>query len=186
MRVETLSSAAARERVLDRQAAHLALALAVGQVQRTLGPDTATSAPLPGNADSELLAEAHPAGAAAPEPLTSASLAGPGATGTFRLSPPETADGRRVAVPLAQLPIGAEIAWWVDDLGTKASLALPDRTAEAAPDESAARELRQLQARRPGVEAILPDWDPDDFSVADLDRVATTDEIGFLSGINPL
>jgi len=176
VRVHTQAASAEGEAARGRQSAELALALALGQLQRSLGRDEAVSAPDPAAPPGERRWTRSYGGPSGALPLVTDA---PG--GEASVPFPSNPTGATKA-PVKSLPGGLPpIAWWTEDQGLKASLALPDRSGDLTSVFPEGSEVfRQIQSRRPGAEALLPDWDPDADAPRVLDRVTGLEELVLL------
>ena len=177
-RVENQTSEHAEYARIARQDVLNAVQVALGQLQRYAGPDdrvTATAAGFGGGPGTRHFTGVWDTAETGRQPLTwlvsgteadslGVDPASPGA-GWVELVGARTAVAQAVVAPEQILPsptagtavarAQSRVAWWVGDVGVKASLALPDRSARVTHDHWAEPALRERLVQQIG---STPTW----------------------------
>ncbi|MGF1530448.1 MAG: hypothetical protein ACFCU4_03705 [Puniceicoccaceae bacterium] len=174
--------------------AKLALHIALGEMQTSLGTDAAATLPSGANPGSPTAHWSRSIGGAKEGWLISGGEAFSSGSGSYESTNDilATNGASTIDVMAAWIPGSVDnqrFAWYVSDEGTKASFAIPDRS---GPNQSQGRGLlpenpsdafvlTQLQARRPRSEIFFPDFDLDAYSIPQVDQVRHPEQFQLFS-----
>jgi len=193
VRMEMMASATQQQDLEARLTARLALAVAAGELQATMGVDRASSLLSTADPEERTAHWSRTFTAGTERWLASggenAETGGDDLEWTERLSPINGGPEGRIEV--AWESGGAEdqrFAWWVGDEGMKTSFAAPDRSLPGLEEgrglvpenPTDAFVLAQVQARRPRQELFFPQVDFDAHPIDQVEQVRQSDQYALL------